>query len=497
MESVFSRLPETFFVPLASPNKRHYAALLLTYYRLFMEYRSSVERELVVARYSEYFATLDGTDQIAREEGTGLEEQGPVEPDPAAAPTSAATQSDGAASSAMAEPAGSGRPDPRSLANLFLRKLILYGWLDEEEQVDFSRVITLCAHAQPFLEALDATERGTSIEYESHIVAVYSSLCSDAARENGEHAVLNAHWHTRLLVESLKLLDQNIRNHVQEMFRLDAAIPEILHTHYDVYMQEVVDRAYTRLKTSDNLSRYRPRIARAVGSFLKNEQWMTRTAERLSTIQRTTVAASRETVRQMLVEIQDELKGIDPMLESIDDKNRRYSRISTERIRARLHSDSSLEGKIARIVRALARGTLGAQAEELGHRIFRLRHLTQGSLYVRRNREMAESALLRRGANELELDIAAAELKLRVANQLNPAKIAEFLARYCPTAGTTRSAEEIVVDVDSFVRIIYAANYAEARDGSFPFSVDWRDEVATVGKFRFRSHRFARRHPDG
>ncbi len=468
MESIFMRLPESFFIPLASPNRRHYASLLLLFYRLFMEYRSSVERELLVARFSEYFAGLDSSDAVTDE----------AEQD---APDAAGAGADTAA-------------DPRGLASLFLRKLIGYGWLDEEEQLDFSRIITMRSHARPFFEALDATERGVSIEYESHIVAVYSSLCSDAAKENGEHAVLNAHWHTRLLIESLKVLEQNIRNHFGEIFSRDATIPEILHTHYDVYMHEVVDRAYTRLKTSDNLSRYRPRITRAVNAFLKDEKWITRTAERLSTIQRNAVAASRETVRQMLLEIRDELKGIDPILESIDDRNRRYSRISTERIRARLHADSSLQGKITRLVRALSRDR--AEAAELAHRIFRLRYLSRGSLYTRRTREVPDAALDRTVADDLDAEIGAAELKLRITNQLNPAKIAEFLSPYCPTAGSGREAAEIVDGVESFVKLIYAANYAEARTGTFPFAVEWTDKEVTVGRFRFRSHRFVRRYSD-
>jgi len=459
MESIFARLPQSFFIPLASPNRRHYATLLLLYYRLFMDYRSGVERELVVARFAEYFAGLDAADAVEKEED--------------------------------AEPDAVGR-EPRNLATQFLRKLVSYGWVSEEEQLDFTRVVNLCAHARPFLEALDAVERGVTVEYESHIVAVYSSLCSDAARENGEHAVLTAHWPTRLLVESLKVLEQNIKSHVQEMFRLDAPIPEILRVHYDVYMHEVVDRAYTRLKTSDNLSRYRPRIARAIGAFLKNEAWLTRTAEKLATIQRTTAAASRERIREMLVEIRDELKGIDPILESIDDKNRRYSRISTERIRTQLHADSSLQGKIARIVRALARGGL-EDGDKLAHGIFRLRHLARESLFTRRVREVASTSLELPAIEGSEVEIAAAELRLRIANHLTPTKIADFLSRFCPVPGASCDAQAIVDDVDSYVRLIYAADYAEAREGPFPYRVEWGQDVVTVDRFRFRAHRFTRR----
>jgi len=110
---------------------------------------------------------------------------------------------------------------------------------------------------------------------------------------------------------------------------------------------------------------------------------------------------------------------------------------------------------------------------------------------------MAEAALERPTGQEMDVEIATAELRLRIANQLNPPKIAEFLERFCPSPGSSRMAEEVVEDVDSFVRIIYAANYAEAREESFPYSVEWGDEVVAVGPYRFQSHRFTRRYPNG
>ena len=241
---VFSRLPAAFFAPLASPNRAHYAELLLVYYRLFLEYHSGVERELVIARFASYFASLDAAPARLADD------------DDASADSGAGTAGpDGAETG----PADTRAGDPRLLAASALRRLIACGWVDEEEQLDFSRLVTIRAHARPFFEALDATDRDTAVEYESHIVAVYSSLTGDAAKEHGEHAVLNARYHTGMLVESLKVLEQNIRGHVQALFERDRTIPEILRSHYDVYMHEVVDRAYTRLKTSDNLSRYRPK----------------------------------------------------------------------------------------------------------------------------------------------------------------------------------------------------------------------------------------------
>ena len=474
MSAVFDHLPERLFYPLASVHREHYAALLLIYYRLFLEYHSGVERELVVASFDDYFRglgeapALDGVDETAE----SADREG--------------SASDG--------PAQAERGDTRLAASAFLRRLIDYGWMNEEEQQDFTRLINISSYATPFFEALYQVEQGISVEYESHIIGIYSSLAGDAAREHGEHAVINAHGHTRMLVESLKVLHQNIRRHIQALYDGDPDVHEILHIHYDLYMNEVVDRAYNRLKTSENLSKYRPRILAAVGTYLADDAWLARTAERLSVIKRLPVAAARDLLITLLTEIRDELKNLDPLLTQIDDKNRRYSRISTERIKARLYSDASVAGKIKRILGAWGSGVAdGAGPQALAHGIYRHRRLDAGSIYSRRARIVENQALQLARPNDFDLEQAEAELLLRIRNQLSPERIAAFLEPFCPADGAAVPAHAIVSDMQSFVRVIYAAAYAESRDGRFPFRVSWLDEHARIGRFEFRRHEFSRR----
>lgn len=484
---IFTHLPELFFSPLASSNRHHYASLLLIYYRLFLEYHHGVERELVVDRFASYFASLDAPAEsagILGDDESGVRDE-----------SVARDESD--AGDDSREPGGAPRagvPEPRALASGVVRRLVSYGWIDEEEQLDFTRLVTIRSHARPFFEALDATDRGEAVEYESHIVAVYSSIAGDSAKEHGEHAVLNAHYHTRMLIESLKVLEQNIRGHVQALFDHDQSIPEILRSHYDVYMHEVVDRAYTRLKTSDNLSRYRPRIARAISRFLKDESWLDQTAKRLAIIQRTDATTARERVRAMLVEIRDDLASIDPILESIDDRNRRYSRISTERIRAQLHADTSLQGRIASLVSAIADGTLPAG---IAVKLHRLRFVTAASLYVSRSREIEPAALERPVADAEEEAIAARELELRAAGQLNQRRVAAFLGRTCRRPGDSVFARDLVDGLDGYIRVLYAASYAERPSGSFPYEVEWSEERVEAAGFSIPEHRFIRRHEGG
>ncbi|TVQ96643.1 MAG: hypothetical protein EA403_15845 [Spirochaetaceae bacterium] len=488
MSAVFDHLPSRLFFPLASVHREHYAALLLIYYRLFLEYHSGVERELVVAAFDDYFRSLAAVPEP--------DEGGPDPDEPIGAPEPGDTVGTGVeeSSESVDTPARVDRGDTRVAASGFLRRLIEYGWMNEEEQQDFARVINISSYATPFFEALYRVEQGISVEYESHVIGIYSSLVGDAARDHGEHAVINAHGHARMLVESLKVLHQNIRRHIQALYDGDPEVHEILHIHYDLYMNEVIDRAYNRLKTSENLSKYRPKILSAVARYLADDGWLGRTAEKLAVIKRLSVSGARDLLRSLLTEIRDELKNLDPLLTQIDDKNRRYSRISTERIKARLYSDATIAGKIKQILAAWAEGIGGAAGPRtLDHGIYRHRRLDAGSLYTRRTRTLDEDAFSIAPLDDFDLERAETELLLRIRNQLSPERVAGFLEPFCPPDGSAVPAHAIVSNMESFVRVIYAAAYAESRDERFPFRVLWYDDEVSSGRFAFRRHDFSRR----
>ena len=291
--AVFQEIPDNFFQPLASVHRVHYAELLLRFYRLFMEFHTGIERDQVISVFEQYFEGL---------------------------PDLAAASEEEEADNIEAVPSTS-----RELAARFLRRLLYFGWMNEEELADFTRIINISSFAKPFFEALYRISEGLQVEYESHVIAVYSSICGDAVRENGHLAVMNAHDHTRMLIESLKVLEQNIKAHIQRIYDEDAEVKEILHIHYDIYMNEIIDKAYNRLKTSENLSKYRPAINASIRELLSDEPWLVKTSEKLSVIKRLPATETRRLLTLMLTEIRDDLRSIDPILEEIDDKNRRVS----------------------------------------------------------------------------------------------------------------------------------------------------------------------------
>jgi hypothetical protein len=459
VDNVFNTLPGNFFSPLSSPLREHYAALLLIFYDKFMEFPTGVEKDVLIGAYEEYFSGLVDLDSLLDENGE--EENITYE------------------------------RDPRGTAFRFQRRLVGCGWMSEEYRTDYIMMVNITTHARPFLEALYRVRMGLGVEYEGHIIGVYSSLCSDSVRDNGHYAVLNAHYHTKMLMESLKVLSQNIKQHIQHLYDHTGEISEILHIHYDVYMNEIIDRAYTRLKTSENLSRYRPKISETITELTADTAWLSRTAEKMAIIKHQSHEQSKRNVVEMLKEIRNDLRSIDPIIAEIDDKNRRYSRISTERIKSKLYTDENLQQKLHRFAEALDKNEL--QTEDVAHGIYRAGYLSDGSLYRRWTRR--ESLVLAKPEepDEFEMERMEAEIRLRIANQLNPEKIREYMDSVCP--GERVRAEEIVEDMDSFIRVMYAALYAESRD--FAYTVQWHNEYCQKDRFRFRDHSLVKKEDNG
>lgn len=158
--------------------------------------------------------------------------------------------------------------DPvRAAASKYLRVFIKCGWMKEEVLSDYSRIINMSSSAKPFFESLAKVEEGLKTEYESHIVSIYSLLCSDAAIDNGHYTVLNAHSQTMSLIDSLKVLSQNIHAYYEIVTENETSISGLLELHFNQYAKEILDGAYKRLKTSDNLSRYRPKFLNVLESL--------------------------------------------------------------------------------------------------------------------------------------------------------------------------------------------------------------------------------------
>lgn len=427
------------------------------YYRAFQESPHGVERKTLVARFTEYLEanSLSFTEGDAPEGETEVADAEGAEPE---------GELFDAAETVSVEPA-------RALASRCIRILTAAGWMSEETLPDYTRVVNMTPHARPFLEALARVDEGLKVEYESHVVSIYSLLCGDAAKENGHYLVLNAHAQTLALIDSLKVLSQGIREHYERLTEGDdgKTIAGILALHYDGYAPDILDGAYKRLKTSDNLSKYRPKIIAQVRDFLEDREWLEASSVKYARTGSITVAEAREKLVAMLEEIRDTLRAVDPLLDEIDRRNMLYAKSSVERVKTLLEPPSTIAGRIMRAAGAL-RDHPGAY-RRLPHHLYRVRAITGESRYRRWLKESLEPGRDASITDSAELERAESELRLRLARQLGPGKITTWLDG---AGGTFRPlpAKELALDADGFVRVLYAALYADSRPEGFAYFIE-------------------------
>lgn len=122
-----------------------------------------------------------------------------------------------------------------------------------------------------------------------------------------------------MLITGLKNLNSNIKHYIDELTK-HKTVAEIMHVLFNDYITNVVDKAYHRLRTSDNVSKFRPEIIERLESKSHNEDYIAKTAKEISGIREVSEEDGRELVYKYLHEIIEAFRNMDDILMEIDQK---------------------------------------------------------------------------------------------------------------------------------------------------------------------------------
>jgi hypothetical protein len=231
----FDVLPGDLFNLLGSQAgelQAHYMAILLRIYAMAEFNRFGLTREMVIAEIVDYL-TGEGADAVtgagavisATEDIPGEEEDLPA------------------------------ADDVQEYASWILRRLVEVGWLEREQQVDYTEFIILPDYAFTLLEAFRTIQQQKPREYTGQLYAAHQLLTSENDDFSPALALTQAYENVRQVVRGLNELNQNIRRYTDRVTR-ERPVAELLRLQYDDYAH-ALGPAYHALKTSDHVSRYR------------------------------------------------------------------------------------------------------------------------------------------------------------------------------------------------------------------------------------------------
>ncbi len=462
---LFQVIPDKFFNLLAGANKTIYADLLFLIYDQYRLTTLGLSREAVIDILTDYFQDLDLAAPLEVDEPSSL--------------------------------------TPRERGNFVLRRLEDCGWVTLETMINYDQYVNLNDYAVVILEALDRIRHRKGVEYQANIHTVYVQLTSREAHLHPHLALETAYEQTYQLIGALKSLRDNIKQHTDRMLDQESA-PDLLRLHFEEYRRDILDKSYHRLKTSDHVSKYRPKILERLDQWARPE-WVgeiireeTRRQPELTNEELNLMIHSRlEFIRRSFMEL-------DEVLEEIDRRNNRYAHQSLLRLKYILNVSKDTAGQLTDLLKFLVeRGSttdLGRSEPAptwLAERVnlFRQEFYSEESLY------RPPAAARQHEAEDLpasELDLAERRrrqrtLQTRLLRKLTRERINDFVRELLQEREKISAVEIPVETIEDFIRMIYVAAYAPKKEMSYTvkFAGERLEQVA--GRFTLKNITIQRR----
>lgn len=324
MAALFDILPAQLFRPLAAPGAAVYAQALLTLFAATKRHHQPLSRELAVSLIAELLA------------------------DPEALAVTAELDETEEAEDFIDEPA---RIQAR--ASALLRALVRYGWLRMETQSDFSQQCILPDYAFRLLQALELLISSEPPRLRGVIGLIRDSLQAAAANEGDEpDRILEARRQTEVLMNGLKELQHNIGAHLEQVLRQMEA-NQVLQQFFTRYREEIVDRAYHQLRTTDHVSRFRLQVLEAI-TQLEKEPKLRAAARRM---RMSGDAADFESAEQQLREslhvIRESFEALDERLHALDVRHSQFVSSAVRAVELQLTASTTTSGQLHTILQRL------------------------------------------------------------------------------------------------------------------------------------------------
>src|SRR5690554_3872297 len=212
-----------------------------------------------------------------------------------------------------------------------LRRLKICGWIYEEEIANYDVIINFTYYSIPILKTLNDLKKKNKLEYMGYLFAIYSMI------KNIEYASLSdildqIYNNTMIIMNRLKTLNANIKKYIQELIEKDN-LQTIVDNLFSDYKINIVDEYYQRLKTSDNLSKYRPFIISKLNEISINSKIINDAGTKLVDKQTfNDITEAKTHLYQQINYIISSLSNIEIIIKEIDSKNSYYIKTAITKI---------------------------------------------------------------------------------------------------------------------------------------------------------------------
>lgn len=374
-----------------------------------------------------------------------------------------------------------------------LNWLLKTGWLKRIE--DYQTLVTnivIPDYSAVFIEAFERLSSEDMQDTEIYIQNVYATLFSF---KNDSRANLGM---LRTALVNTKRLNKALQDMLHNMDKFFARLLEqnnyedLLREHLDGYVEEIVQKKYHILKTSDNFYIYKMDIKKCLRDMREDEEWIEEIRTRAAQM-----GDTKDDVLDLLAQIERGFDDIEHRIANMDKEHAKYVRATVTRLNYLLSGETDTKGLVVQLLNRMSQ-TEDAQEQdamirETGERmnLSLLEILSEKSLYKRRRprtdfiSKMAPDQAL----PDLDKDDV---LKLnRIQMRYSRSQIEEFIESYMD--GEVMDASKIsLMDEEAFEKLILAYDYSTRKNSKYMVLEEEPDQIEN-GSYKYPALKFVRR----
>lgn len=371
-----------------------------------------------------------------------------------------------------------------------LRWLVRTGWLKRRD--DYAEGVTnvvIPDYAGVFIDAFEVLnsepEDGTDI-YIQNVYAILFSYRNDHRKDAGllNTALANTKKLNKVLQSMLHNMDRFFGALLDQEFYGD-----LLKEHLDGYVEEVVNKKYHILKTTDNFYQYKMDIKNWLREISEKEN------EKLAESETVSEHQKDESLRILAVteQIERGFRDIERRIYYMDREHTKYVRATVTRLNYLLDEERDSKGLLVQLLNSMA---AASDVDDRLQQIARLMNfsqftiLSEKSLYKRRGPRTPFIESLAPETEVKELERADVLRMNRIHTRYSKKQIEQFIEDRM-TGGEYEVGEDTVKNEEDFEKLILAYEYSARKDSRF-IVLEGEDKVEHRG-YRYPRLTFVRR----
>lgn len=365
-------------------------------------------------------------------------------------------------------------------ANRILNWLLKSQWLKKLEDY-YAQVtnIIIPDYAAIFIEAFERLTNEDMDSTEVYIQNIYAILFSvkNDRRANFnmlKTALVNTRKLNKTLQDMLHNMDKFFSGLLEKNF-----YGELLKEHLEGYVQEIIQKKYHILKTSDNFYIYKSDIKNWLHEMQQDYEWICQMKNKEHG------EIGESDIMEVLERIESGFDDIERRIANMDKEHMKYVKATVVRLNYLLNGEGSMKGLIIQLLNHMSGLEDNTKALEQTASIMNLSSmhlLAEKSLYKRRAPRKNFIDMLEPEEEREELSKEEILRLNKIQHRFTRRQIEEFLEARMDLAGNVQIDEGSVASDEDFEKLILAYDYAVKRNSRFQVDVA-ATEVVDNGKY--------------